>query len=239
MQRQTAIVPFWVRHLLKRRLGVPDLRLSFERMRRSGFAPRVAIDVGAYEGEWTRMFTEVFSQSRVLMIEPQSSKRAALEQVVAALPGSRHEQTLLGARVEDRVPFHHIESASSVLDEHVNHHDVSSYLPMTTLERLTAGSEFARPDLIKLDVQGYEIEVLRGGEALLKHAEVVVMEVSLLAIHVGVPLFADVVAFMAERKFRVYDIPTFFRRPFDQALFQVDVIFVSERSPLVASHRWD
>ena len=239
MRSILALLPYTIRQRVKKRFCVPDMRLSLERMRRHGFAPRVAIDIGAFEGEWTRMAVEVFPGLRVLMVEPQASKRPLLERVVAEIPGTRHEQVLLGARVQDRMRFHEIESASSVLDEHVNRHDVSTYLPMTTLDRLTAGSDFSSPDLLKLDVQGYELEVLRGAETLLRHAEVVILEVSLLGIHVGVPLFAEVVAFMAQRAFRVYDIPSFFRRPFDDALFQVDLIFVAERSPLVASHRWD
>jgi hypothetical protein len=42
--------------------------------------------------------------------------------------------------------------------------------------------------------------------------------------------------FMSERGFQVYDICTFFRRPYDCALR--DVIFVRSSSPLVASKRW-
>jgi hypothetical protein len=64
------------------------------------------------------------------------------------------------------------------------------------------------------------------------------MEVNLIGIHEGAPLFHEVVAFMAEQGFRVYDIISFFRRPYDGALWQVDVVFVKSTSSLVASRRW-
>ena len=36
------------------------------------------------------------------------------------------------------------------------------------------------PDFIKIDTQGYELEILKGGLNTLKHAEMVLLEVSLL-----------------------------------------------------------
>lgn len=111
-------------------------------------------------------------------------------------------------------------------------------VPMTTLDKLTANTVFARPNFIKLDVQGYELEVLRGGERALASAEAVLMEVNLLGILDGVPLFHQATQFMSERGFQVYDICTLFRRPYDGALWQLDVIFVRSSSPMVASKRW-
>ena len=64
------------------------------------------------------------------------------------------------------------------------------------------------------------------------------MEVNLLGILDGAPLFHEATQFMSERGFQVYDICTFFRRPHDGALWQVDVIFVRSSSLLVASKRW-
>jgi hypothetical protein len=57
------------------------------------------------------------------------------------------------------------------------------------------------PDLIKLDVQGYELEVLRGGEACLRHARAVLCEVSFKVFYSGQPLFHEIVAFLAARGF--------------------------------------
>lgn len=109
---------------------------------------------------------------------------------------------------------------------------------MTTLDALVKNSIFACPDLIKLDVQGYEIEVLKGGIETLASGTGVLMEVNLIDINKGAPLFHDAVAFMADRGFRVYDICSFGCRPYDRALWQVDVIFVNSSSPLVSSKRW-
>lgn len=64
------------------------------------------------------------------------------------------------------------------------------------------------------------------------------MEVNLIAVYEGAPLVDETVAYMAARGFRVYDVCTFFRRPLDNALWQMDMVFVRATSPLMASTRW-
>jgi len=64
------------------------------------------------------------------------------------------------------------------------------------------------------------------------------MEVSLIEINEGAPLGADIVEFMSRTDYRLYDICSFMRRPYDDALWQIDALFVHEESALVASQRW-
>jgi len=73
---------------------------------------------------------------------------------------------------------------------------------------------------------------------VLAGAEAVLMEVNLIGIYGDAPLLDETVAFMATRGFRVYDICSFMRRPYDGALWQIDAVFVRRTSPLLASKRW-
>src|SRR6266436_4167158 len=79
------------------------------------------------------------------------------------------------------------------------------------------------PDLVKLDVQGFELEALKGATQLFGRTEVFIMET---------PVFHEVVQFMADRGYLTYDFPGFLRRPRDGALGQCGVCFVRENSPL-------
>jgi FkbM family methyltransferase len=240
IRRVSALVPNrWKRQIKSALFEAPDTEVSLRRMQRLGFNPAVAIDVGAYIGEWTRGFKRIFPTARILMVEPQPSHLDRLRAVAAAINGVELAPVLCGAQERGSVPFHVCESASSVLMESVRPTVVRAIsVPMTTLDTFTANTVFAQPNFIKLDVQGYELEVLRGGERALASAEAVLMEVNLLGILDGVPLFHEVTQFMSERGFQVYDICTFFRRPYDGALWQLDVIFVRSSSPMVASKRW-
>lgn len=61
----------------------------------------------------------------------------------------------------------------------------------------------------------------------------------LIAIHREVPLSHDVIRAMVEDGFRLYDLVNFFYRPYDNALWQVDCLFVRVTSPLISSRRWN
>jgi FkbM family methyltransferase len=165
-----ACVPERIKHRIKRALGVPSMEASLENMKRNGFDPKVVIDVGAYRGEWTRLCKRIFPSAQVLMIEPQSARRRELERVLAECERVTLETVLVGSSKRDAVGFYELGSASSVLTEEEKHASPSLSLPMTTIDAVTAGTLFARPDLIKLDVQGYELESLKGGSSALSSA---------------------------------------------------------------------
>jgi hypothetical protein len=122
-------------------------------------------------------------------------------------------------------------TGSSVLSERTSADRNEVKLRMSTLDALVAG-DVQLPILLKLDVQGYELEVLRGARTVLSKAEVVILECSLIEYNDGAPLFAETVSFMKERGFVVYDFCGQMRRESDGALFQTDVIFTREDSAL-------
>ena len=51
---------------------------AYRRLQERGYAPSALIDVGAYEGHWTRNARAIFGDLPTLMIEPQAAKRAQL-----------------------------------------------------------------------------------------------------------------------------------------------------------------
>lgn len=57
------------------------------------------------------------------------------------------------------------------------------------------------PDFIKIDIQGAELEVFKGGEKALKTVVGIVSEVEFVPLYLKQPLFGDVSSFLSERKF--------------------------------------
>lgn len=200
---------------------------TFRTLKHLGWSPQVCIDVGAYHGEWARMFLDIFPHSRVLMIEAQEGKRTILWRAVAESGGRLAlEISLLGAEHGRDVEFSEMETGSSVFPE-VSHAPRSVVgKPLTTLDHLLAKRpEWKSPQFIKLDTQGYELEVLKGARRTLSTVDAVLMEVSLVQINSGCPLFAEVVAFMAEAGFQPFDFCSQIRRR-DGVLWQTDLLFV-------------
>ncbi len=225
-----------IKNWLKRRLGVPEIEFGLARLARSGFEPKLIFDVGAYQGDFARTCRSIWNQSEIACFEvqPEGLQRIkALDPKVGAWP------FLLGASVRENVPLNLAKTASSVLQEHSTQSFPIGHFPMRTVDDMVQNEFRGRaPELLKLDVQGYELEVLRGAENSLAQVEVILTEVNLLDIHRGVPLLGEVMAWLASRHWLAYDICGLTRRPLDQALWQADMIFLPENSPLRANKRW-
>jgi FkbM family methyltransferase len=220
---------------LKLQQGVLSMWGSLENLKANEFSPRVVIDVGAWIGAWTEHVHAIFPDAQYLMVEANPGKRAGLEAVAERLgPSVRLCMALLGRESREEVTFFAMEAGSSVLAENTGFDRQQLALPMTTLDEVSGGATLEGPVLLKLDVQGYELEVLRGGAQTLARSDVVLLEVSLLEYNQGAPLMSEVVAFMNASGFVPYDVCGQLRRETDAALCQIDIMFVRRESALRA-----
>jgi FkbM family methyltransferase len=211
----------------------PDLRNSLRVLRKRGFQPTFVIDVGAYHGRWTRDFLQIFPNARVLMVEAQPAKEPNLRQQVDASDGRvQLEMALLGPNDHSTVTFFEMETGSSVFEENSDFTRQRVSRETVRLDTLLTRIGLSEPvSLLKLDVQGFELEVLRGALETLGRCELVLLEASLIQINRNCPLIVDVMMFMQEHGFHLYDICSQVRRP-DSVLWQLDLLFVSAKSSM-------
>jgi FkbM family methyltransferase len=207
-----------------------------DRLSEQGFSPDLIFDVGAYEGEFAQTCRDIWPNSHIACFEP-------LEEAASRLQENADQRMsvynlLLGPEERDRTPLHRAETASSVLDEHENSHPTSEHQMRKIDSVVTEDFSNQSPDLIKLDVQGFELEVLRGAEKALSSVDAVLAEVNLINIHEGAPLLAETVGWLEERDFVAFDICGLHRRPLDDALWQADMIFVPQDFAARMDKRW-
>src|SRR5690349_1139805 len=117
------------------------------------FTPGGIIDIGAHEGVWARKAAEIFD-CPIHMIEARPSAERFMKAA-----GHTYTIALLGREPKTSVPFSDYESGSSVFTEVTGFPEKVITLPQKRLDDLNIFSANA-PLLIKLDVQGYELEVL-------------------------------------------------------------------------------
>jgi FkbM family methyltransferase len=220
------------------RHGIPNLRGLLEHLRENGFSPETIIDVGAFTGTWSQTAHEVFPDARFFLVDGNPENRERLATATRRFKQSDSQIALLGPEDRSEVMFYVHTSGSSVLRELTSFDRDVKRLPMRRLDDVAAGFHCAGPCLLKLDVQGFELEVLRGARTTLENSEAIILEVSLLPYNEGAPLFGEVVAFMAEAGFVVYDFCGQHRRQSDHTLFQTDVVFVRANSPLRACKKF-
>jgi FkbM family methyltransferase len=221
---------------LRTRLGVPSQQDSLAHLKYLGFDPKYCLDIGAYNGYWTEDFKKIFPQCSVLMIEGQLEKEPVLAAVKTRFTDVGYEISLLGAK-EELVSFNIYETASSVLTEHNVTNAKVEQRKLQPLDSVTEKRLF-KPDFIKIDTQGFELEILKGGDKTLASAQFVLLEVSFLDIYVNCPLAADVISYMNNKGFVIYDICTLMKRPLDKTLYQADFLFVRSGSDFRKDKRW-
>ncbi len=200
---------------------------AYSRLRRKGFRPAGIVDIGAYKGEWTKLVRRIFAGVPVLMVEAQQSKKARLEALCGN--GVSLASAVLGAEAGRTVTFYEMETGSSYFEEQSNAPRKASTYTTDTLDNVAAG--MAGPLFLKIDVQGAELEVLKGGEETLKRCELVQLEVAMLPYNKGAPTFFEVLSYMEERDFVPLDVSGF-SRPNGVDLVQIDMLFVRRDSSL-------
>lgn len=203
---------------------------AYRRVQARGYAPDGVIDVGAYEGHWTRNARAVFGDVPTLMIEPQAAKRAGLEALCRELPHTRLAPHVLAAHAGESVTFYEMETGSSLMPER-------SDVPRREMLLITETLDAVAPDtanlFLKIDAQGAELEILAGGEATLRRASLVQLEAAVAKYNDGAPSLREVLAFMEQRGFALLDISGTTR--IQDHLVQVDLLFVPDHSPLLKS----
>jgi FkbM family methyltransferase len=195
-----------------------------------GLSPAVIFDVGAASGEWARMAAKLWPKARIFGFEPNESRTAELERTRDELPSFDFERCFLGASGAI-VEYADRGTQTSLFEGGAS--GASARAPMRTLDDVVRQGRARAPDLIKLDVQGYELEVLRGASDALVGCAAVIMEVSWYPIGPDMPLVQHALAFMRERGFVWYDVLGIYRRPSDDALAQMDFLFLREGHPML------
>ena len=228
----------WKRNV-KDHLGVPSLHKTLKHLKSIGFMPDVVIDGGAYEGHWAVDFLEVFPNAKILMIEAQEDKREALEKICEQHTCIDFYIGLLSSEDNKALSFLQNETASHI-EEHIAEDSAYAYqlLKTITLDSLLATKNLGLVNFLKLDVQGHEAEVIKGSIKTLGNVEFCLLEVTLLELAINSVLFIDIINQMNELGFQVYEISQFIRRPFDLALYQMDVLFIKKQSRFIADKKW-
>ena len=78
-----------------------------------------------------------------------------------------------------------------------------------------------------MDVQGAELDILKGGEKTIKNTQYVSIEASLAEYNQGAPMIGDIVDKMSEYGFYILDIVEYHSFPhlYGGAIFQLDILF--------------
>jgi FkbM family methyltransferase len=171
---------------------------------------KTVIDAGANRGQFAVFAARRFPEAAIICFEPLPEPLARLRQATGNSP---------------RVTLHDIALAetSGLAEFHVSvADDSSSLLPITPLQRtvfpgteeqatrtvqirrlddVLRGGALLAPVLLKIDVQGGELGVLRGADDLMPSIDAVLVEVSFVELYAGQALADEVWSHLSSRGF--------------------------------------
>lgn len=164
--------------------------------------PTTILDIGANTGNYAKEMHQRFPNATIYAFEPLADCYKSLEATANAhknihpLPfalGSKNETTMI-----QKSSFHPSSSLLAMNDLHKELYPKSSASTeeQITIKRLDdCSSELAltEPLFIKMDVQGFEIEVIAGGADTIAKASVLLVENAYVRFYDGQPLAADLI----------------------------------------------
>jgi FkbM family methyltransferase len=221
---------------------VGNIQTFLEDVKVRGFNPALILDVGANRGDWTRFAKAVFPEASFLLIEPQEEMRESLTQLCSEFEDISWVEAGAGSKKDKLIQtiWDDLQGSSFLpnVDEKLLQIGKQREVEIVTIDSLIESHSLKSPDLVKLDIQGFELEALRGATSLFGHTEIFILEVSLFSFSdvPGMPILREVVDFMGEKGYETYDIPGFLRRPLDGALGQVDLAFAKREGFLRQSN---
>jgi FkbM family methyltransferase len=213
-----------------------SMRGALHQLSTLGFRPRTVIDVGV--ATKTEELYQAFKDANILLIEPLAEFEPFLRDICL----SYNAQYVLAAAGENRgsaiINVHPDKFGSSFLKEveGPSVDGVPREVPVVTIDDLCADRDLVGPYLMKVDVQGAELQVLAGATHTLQQTEVVILEVTLFGTMIGGPQLSDTVARMKQYGLVVYDVFGCHYRPLDNALCQLDMVFVQEQGSFRQTH---
>jgi FkbM family methyltransferase len=154
--------------------------------------PECVVDVGAGIGEWSMAVARLTNAKNIYAFEPNPDVFARLQQYVQGCPQIRCSMVALGASTgQVTLNVESVPELSSVLllrnDMRQVHGSFGPskqvLVPMTTLDQQL--HEWDEITLLKIDVQGYESQVLAGARQVLRRTRTLMIEITYVPYYQG------------------------------------------------------
>jgi len=206
-------------------------------MKELGFSPKHIFDCGASVGYWSWEVGELFEGSQIIAIEPNPRVTPKTRELLPHMASNPIiEECAVGASVGSALlnVWNNDETkmSRSSVKEHVQGDPKEKIsVKLKTLNSISVEYN-VMPDLVKLDLQGYELDALRGAGDVLESTEVMIIEFGCLSAYIDRTTPYDLIALMYSNDYCLYDIVDLIYRPYDNALIGGDFFFVKNSSQL-------
>ena len=162
---------------------VGNMQYLLEALEKRGLNCTLIMDIGANRAGWSRMAKKIYPESNFCLVEPQAEMKEYLDAFCREFKESLIIPKAVGAKNEVRVlTIWDDLSGSSFLpqpESRLLETGRQREIDITTIDDIIEQHKKGIPELIKLDIQGFELEALKGASSTFGVTEVYILEVSL------------------------------------------------------------
>ena len=236
-----------IKEAVKKTLKFFNLRLSYYAKNKTRYSKiidtyhiNIVFDIGANVGQFGLELLQDNFNGKIISFEPTREAHFKLQKLSRKYHNwLAHERVAIGERngkVKINVAGNSAES-SSVLDMGSTHKEsapYSQYVSEEDVKLITLDSVFADyvkandQVLIKIDVQGYEEQVLMGAINSIKKVRAVKLECSLVSLYEGDKTYEFYFDWLKKLGFVLFDLEAGHAHPVTGRLLQFDAVFVRE-----------
>ena len=181
------------------------------------------LDIGAHKGDWTKKFKEHYPNVKALMIEANADHIDDLIRTghyILALVGKNNEEVDYYS-CEDKNNSH----GNGIYKENTNVPFTSKKRRTVTLDSLLPGQKF---DLIKMDVQGAELDIIQGSPGIIHNAKYLWLELQPHNYNIGAPSAGKVIGYLNQIGFEIVTLDEV--NTGNGVIMGMDMIFVNVRN---------
>jgi len=173
------------------------------------------VDLGANRGQFALVSRHCFVGSKIISFEPLNGPANVFRRIFANDTAVVLHELAIGSNAEQRIM--HVsarDDSSSLLPISSLQNEVFpdtseagiANVKVTPLDAVITNDDITQPALLKLDVQGFELQALRGCESLFSRFDWIYCECSFVELYVGQSLAAEIIAWLMTKDYRIIGI---------------------------------
>lgn len=191
------------------------------------------IDVGANSGQFSQAAIHFYPNAKVDIFEPLPNQFSKIE---TKFRGKSNISTfnLAMGNEEGTISFFqnnygHISSVLEINSDNIHYPKSDKDLnqievKISTLDNFLDGKKIPSPSLLKLDVQGYELEVIKGAEGRIQEINYLIIEANLEQLYKDQPSFTEINTYLNERNFELEGMLDF-NLGIDNRYIEIDLLY--------------
>jgi len=201
------------------------LNLNIEYLLDKGIKIDNIYDIGAFHGEWSEFLNNTSLKKKKFFLFEANKKHVKKIK-------NKNFPYFIGilSNIKKRIKFysknHSGDSYYLELTSFYKENLKPKILEANTLDNIVNINKLLLPDLIKIDTQGSEIDILKGGNEILNNCKIILLECPIISYNIGAPSLNDYIKYLDSIDYLPLDIIEIHH--LDKVLIQIDIIFLKK-----------